>query len=44
MGYCLKKSVALGFRSQLVFFNFELVSEGDLHYIVVVRSGKCHVS
>lgn len=45
MGYCLKKSVALGFRSQLVFFNFELVSEGDImYYIEVVRSCKCHVS
>lgn len=44
MGYCLKKSVALGFRGQLVFFNFELVSEGDLNSIEVVRSCKCHVS
>lgn len=44
MGYCLIKFLALGFRSQLVFFNFELVSEGDLHYIEVVRSCNCYVS
>lgn len=44
MEYCLKKSVVLGFRSHLEFFNFELVSEGDLHYVEVVKSCKCHVS